>query len=624
VIKRTAILLFILFSIFCIAIPSFSMTQEEKNFLLLYFKPEELNVTSTTRSLKSISRVAENVEVVTASDIEMMNAHTLTDVLNTIPGVQIDLRGGPGSAASARIQGSDFRHVLILIDGVTLNNLSDNIADISAVPVQDIERVEIIKGPASSSWGSSLGGVINIITKSTGKQWEPRGTLSASYGERNTGDYRVETSGGSAKAGYYLSVGNLVSDGFEANTDFYENNLYAKFRWDVTDRAKLLFTFGYNKGSRGQGQYTDLDLSFGDGFEYLFSTLSLNYALTDQAGLDISLRTSRQNGEFVLDQLSTGEELQKSYSHDRVNGGSLKFNWKNEIQSVVLGADLDNGELRSDSIKDGEQDIEKWAVFGNDTVSIGKFSVTPGLRYDHTSTNGDFLSPSLGMTYRLSDKTLLRAYAARGFNIPPLSATFGTGFFSLPNPDLKVEKVWSVQAGIESAVSRYFWLKADLFRHDIDDALVNEQFPDGSFTTINEGKQRRQGAEVEIKTASFYNTSLSAGLAFTDATDRDTGEVLKEVPRYTYDIGVTYNDNKSFSALLKGHYIWWNAAADDQGRYNAFVWDLNVRKKVYSSRTMHAELFVEGHNIFNGSQYVLGPFRNPSRWVEGGLRIKFL
>jgi vitamin B12 transporter len=624
VIKRTAILLFIFFSLFYIAIPSFAMTQEEKNFLLLYFKPDELNVISTTRSLKSISRVAENVEVVTASDIEMMNAHTLTDVLNTIPGVQVDLRGGPGSAASVRTQGSDFRQVLVLIDGVTLNNLSDDFADISAVPVQDIERVEIIKGPASSSWGSSLGGVINIITKNTGNQGKIIGTLSTSYGERNTGDYRAETSGGSARAGYYLAVGNFVSDGFEAHTGFYENNLYAKFRWDVTDKAKLLFTFGYNKGSRGEGEDPGYDISFGNGFEYLFSTLSLNYSLTDQAGLDVSLRTSRQNGEFILDQLSTGEELQKNDSHDRVNGGSLKFNWKNDIQSVVFGADFDNGGLRSDSIKDGEQEIEKWAVFGNDTVSIDKFSVTPGLRYDHTSTNGDFLSPSLGVTYKLSDKTLLRGYVARGFNIPPLSATFGTGFFSLPNPDLKVEKVWSIQAGIESAVSRYFWFKADLFRHDIDDALVIEQFPDGSFTTINAGKQRRQGAEVEINTASFYNTSLSAGLAFTDATDRDTGEVLKEVPRYTYDIGVTYNDNKSFSALLKGHYIWWNAVSDDQGKYNAFVWALNVRKKVYSSSKVDAELFVTGHNIFNGSQYLIYPFRNPSRWIEGGLRIKFL
>ncbi len=600
-----------------------AVSEGEYKTLSMFFGQDEL-VVSPSRYAKPISQTAEDITVITAKDIEMMNAHTLTDVLNTVPGVQVNLRGGPGAAATASIQGSEFRHVLVLIDGVTLNNLSDSVADISAVPVQDIERVEIIKGPASSSWGSSLGGVINIITKNTGNQGKIGGTLSTSYGERNTGDYRVETSGGSGKAGYYLSVGNLVSNGFEAHTDFYENDLYAKFRWDVTERARLLFTFGYDKGSRGEGEYPGDDISFGNGFEYLFSTLALNYSLTDRAGLDVSLRTSRQNVEFVLDQLSTGEELQKSDYHDRVNGGSLKFDWRNDIQSIVVGADFDDGKLKSDSITGGEQDLDKWAVFGNDTISIGRFSVTPGLRYDHTSTNGNFLSPSLGVTYKLFDKTLLRAYVSRGFNIPPLSATFGTGFFSLPNPGLKVEKVWSMQAGIESALSRYFWIKADLFRHDIDDALVIEQFPDGSFTTVNGGKQRRQGCEVGIRTAPLYHTSLSAGLAFTDATDRDTGEVLKEVPRYTYDIGLTYNDNKTFSALLTGHYIWWNAYSDDLGKYNAFVWDLNIRKKAFSSRKVEAEFFVTGHNIFNGSQYAIDPFRNLSRWIEGGLRVKFL
>ena len=187
--------------IFSFCHPAYAQIEEEMKILRMFYKEEELVVTPT-RYPKPISQVAENVTIITAEQIESMNAHTLTDVLNTIPGIQVDIRGGPGSAATAHIQGSEFRHVLVMIDGVILNNLSESFADISAIPVQNIERIEIIKGPASSSWGSSLGGVIDIITKAPAQTKKIEGTLSASYGERNTGDYRSEFTGKVDNFGY--------------------------------------------------------------------------------------------------------------------------------------------------------------------------------------------------------------------------------------------------------------------------------------------------------------------------------------------------------------------------------------------------------------------------------------
>ncbi len=599
----------------------YAQSEEEMQILRMFYSEADLVVTPT-RTPKPISQVAENITVVTSKEIENMNAHTVTDVLNTIPGVQVDLRGGPGSAASAYIHGSEFRHVLVIIDGVALNNLSDNFADISAIPVQNIERIEIIKGPASSSWGSSLGGVINIITKPVGQEKNISGTVSASYGERNTGDYRAEASGSAGNVGYYIYAGNMVSNGFVPNTSFYENNLYTKIKWDITNRVNLLFTFGYNKGDRGFGQASEFDISMDNDFEYLLSTLSLNYKVNDEADFELSLRTLRQNTEFFFNQLSTGAELIKNYADESGYGGSAKFRWKKNMHNIVIGTDIDDSELETNTITDKKQSLEKWAVFANDTIAFNKFTVTPGIRYDHTNTNDDFLSPNLGITYQLTEATMLRGYIARGFNIPSLSETFGTGFFSVPNPDLEVEKVWSIQAGMESTALKYLWLKASLFRHDISDALFSEELPDGTFTIINKEKQRRQGFEVEIKTVPVYNTSLFAGFVFIDARDRDTDERLEDTAEYTYDIGITYNDNKSFKALLKGHYIWWNVP-DNNGRYSDFIWDINLTKRIHKSGTSDVDLFFTAHNIFNGSQYAFELFRNPQRWIEAGVRLKF-
>ncbi len=139
-------------------------SKQEFKSLLLFFKMNEL-VSSPTRAEIPVSHTAEDITVITAHDIELMGAHTLADVLFTVTGVQVLAPITPGFPSSVSIQGSDFRHVRVEMDGVELNDLSDGVADVGSIPVQNIERIEIIKGPASSAWGSALGGIINIITK---------------------------------------------------------------------------------------------------------------------------------------------------------------------------------------------------------------------------------------------------------------------------------------------------------------------------------------------------------------------------------------------------------------------------------------------------------------------------
>lgn len=201
----------------CSGVPACAEYDDMK-VLEMFYEDKELVVTPS-RDPKPISQVAENIDIITAREIEAIGAHTLADVLLHVPGVQIDLRGGPGVPANAFIQGSEARHVLVVIDGVTFNTLSDNVADIALIPVQLIQRVEIIKGPASSAWGSSLGGVINVITRNPDDSRWMKGFLSASVGERTTGDFRGEMTGTTTPFSYYLFAGGLTSDGLRTNKD---------------------------------------------------------------------------------------------------------------------------------------------------------------------------------------------------------------------------------------------------------------------------------------------------------------------------------------------------------------------------------------------------------------------
>jgi vitamin B12 transporter len=628
-IKRqiTRILIFSFFTLLLtfLSSPVFAQSGEEQKFLIMYFNEDELEVISATKSLISVTRVAENITVITAEDIELMNAHTLADVLNTVTGVQVFMEGGPGTLATPFIQGSAFRHVTVFMDGVPLNNLGDNVALISSVPVQNIEKIEVIKGPASSVWGSSLGGIVNVITKSPAGKDIIKGTASVSYGKEITGDLRAEIYGRKDKFGYYLSAGRLQSDGLTKGFDVSENNIYAKLTYDITEDTDILFTVFYNRADIGEGENQEFDLSYSNRLHQLSTTLSLNSSLGNGVNLNLSLWSFQQFYNMYTDLISTGEGLYKYNYDDRKYGMSTKLTWKYKKHNIVVGADYDDGTLRSNAIADGEQGLQKWALFANDTIIWDKLSVTLGIRYDNTDTNGDFTSPSLGITYNLSDDTILRAYIARGFSIPSLYSTFGDNVYYASNPDLDVEKVWSYQIGVETGKLKYLWLKISAFRHEIRDAIDEEFISEEPllFTFVNKGKQRRQGIEIETKTIPVYHTALFAGATFIHTKDLNTDETVRNVPRYTYDIGIKYDDEKSLKALFKGHYIWWNGNSFYGGKYNSFIFDINIIKSLYKQNGRILEVFLTAHNIFNGSQYKIDSYENPGRWIEGGLRYKF-
>jgi vitamin B12 transporter len=620
---------FVILALFMM-LPAFALaeqSEEEKNFLLMYFKEEELQVVSSTRSIKSISKVAENLTVVTAADIERMNAHTLADVLNTVNGVQVWFSPtSPGNLAQAMIEGSSLGHVTVLIDGVPQQNLGSNFTDLGIIPVQNIERVEIIKGPASSTWGSSLGGVINVITKNPFENGL-HGNTSISYGTRNTEDYRAEIGGRLGDVGLFFSAGGIHSDGLRFGSEVRNNNLYSKLTYALLPSTDITATGMYLKSGRGRGDFREAfsgDIET-DRTEQYFGTVAVNSKLANNIILDVSGYAQRQRVRITDDYPDFG--IFSLVSDDRRYGGSAKLVLKLENNTVVLGSDYDRGTEKNDSLIDGRQTLTKWAVFANDTVTLGSFAITPGIRYEATNHDGDFISPSIGATYELTKKTILRAAIARGFNIPALGDNFGPN----ANPELKVEKVMSYQVGAESGELKYVWLKGSLFRHDLNDVLILiDTDGDGlGDKTVNGGKERRQGFEVEMKTIPAYNTTFSAGTTYIFAKDLQTNQIITMVPKYTYDMAVTYDDNKSLKAQLKGRYIWWNAGANINGypmsesKYSNFLVDLSVAKTIYKYKDQRLEAFVVGHNLLNANQYMIGWYRNASRWGEIGFRYKF-
>jgi vitamin B12 transporter len=599
----TSFVLFLaLLPLFSLHSPAFASTDEDMQTLEMYYDEKDI-ATAATRSPQDISHVAENLTIITAREIEAINAHTIADVLRIVPGLQLNIRGGPGSLADASINGSPYWQFLVVIDGMQLNNFSDSAVNIGAIPVQNIRRLEIIKGPASSSWGPAMGGIINIVTKEPNEDARISGTVYSSFGERGTGDWRGELTGTIGRFGYYINGSKLRTDGLLSNNGVDENNIYVKLNGDIPGKGMVAFSLGYNESTIGgcRFPFSGIDLSPRNDTEEFFSTLTLNYALSGSLDLELNGRVRTQDATIVfISETDSG----KLSGYEESFGTSAKLIWRQRRHTMVIGADYDHGSIDSDpSIS---RTIDKWGLFINDTLTIGPFSLTPGFRYDSTNFKGDYTSASLGATWQLTERTLLRAYVGKGYAIPSVVLNFAR------------EHVMAYQLGIETADIPFLNFKATFFLHRSTDSV--------SSVTGESEKQVKQGVEVEVRTVPLFNTSLFAGFNFVDAYSRESGDEIPGIARQTWNLGLNYDDHRTFQGALTGHYIWWNSSNELNilpGKYNAFIWDINLNKKVLAAEDYSAELFFTGHNIFNGSQYQDGAFPNPRRWFEGGVRFRF-
>ncbi|QXM11581.1 TonB-dependent receptor [Geomonas subterranea] len=561
------------------------------------FNGGETELVSASRSPRPASQTAENITVITAEEIAALNAHTLPDILYAVTGIQLEINGTPGTNTNIEIQGSDFDHVLVLIDNVPINSLADNFPDPGSIPAQIIERIEIVKGAASSSWGSALGGVVNVITKMPQQDRVIDGTVSGSFGTRETVDGRVEASGTVDRLGYYLYGGKLRSDGLSPNNRSDLKNLYGKLHYELPVRGALTLSTLYTTKESG------LNANISDQKHELVSSLALQLPLENRLTLDASLRTHQNDMDMFIVGLPFSPLT--ASEKDRSSGGSMKLSWLGESQLVVAGVDYDHvkvglrGGLFPGEISEAANRI---GLYVNDTITAGNFAITPSARFDWTGFGGNRFSPSFGITYALSENSLLRGYTARGYSLTSLNRADST------------EKVWTSQLGFESGEIPYLWLKATLFRNDTWDVLSNES------GAIVKERQLKQGGELELRTAPLFNTSLSTGYTYIHASGGNDGAAPQYMPEHTLKLGLRYRDPSQLQAQLTGYYIDWNTPT---GRSGGILWDLHLGRTFELSDSGSVEIFGSLRNIFDNKQYLFALYKNTGRWAEVGVRCHF-
>jgi outer membrane cobalamin receptor len=475
------------------------------------------DVISPGRRPQRAAATPASVTVLTAADLRRLGVRTVGEAIAFVPEALARAYGGPGSLITPSIRGSTAEQVLVLLDGVPINSGLAGTVDLATIPIDDVERIEVLRGPFSAIYGSAaLGGVISITTRRTAR---PAVALSGgTFGLRTVS---LET-GGSGR----ITLRYERADGARPNSQLEAG--YASLRvgggapgrtWDLS----LIGSIGA-RGAPGSTLFPSLTARQDD--TRLLAALSLQRErgpATDRLRLSVHRDTfAFRDPTFAID--------------DRSQGIAWSAEWQRAIRVsptrlIAIGVEARYRTLASLAI--GNRDETTGALYVQSDRSLGpRTLLSTGVRVDAHSAYGVQVSPRAGLVYFLRPDARLRVAVGRTFRGPTLSDLYYPfDGFVMGNPLLRPEVAWSADGGVEVVIRPGLVLRGTVFWTAVQDLII--YLPDAAFvfTPQNIGMASIRGASVEVEGALGRAWSARASATWMAPTDNSTGLDLPNRPR---------------------------------------------------------------------------------------------
>jgi len=504
----------------------------------------DLVVTPTGQAVSAL-QIGHSVTTVTAQDIAANGWRTLPEALRMIPGLHIHQSGSPGSTVGLVMRGGRSSQVLVLVDGIRLNDPSGPTreAEIAAVDLANVERIEVLRGPQSGLYGSdAIAGVINIITRKAAPGVS--GSLSAEAGSYGTYRAAAQLHSGTEKMDAAASVSYLHTDGFSAankrfpgNTEkdgFSTLNAAASLGVQATDWLRL----------EGRVQVIDAEADYdnggGPGADAEGAVASTEQVLTGLRA-EIGEKDATWRQALMLNYSVMDRAFDDMFGHTEYKGENLDTEWRHDIRTGdagTLSAGVSFRREEAEVASDPGVSAETVGVYLQQHATLGAFDAVAGLRYDEHEEFGGELTWRAAPSYRIETTgTRLKGSVGTGFKAPSLYQLYApaSAWGAIGNPDLDPETSLGWDAGVEQAFcGERLVLGVTYFASRVEDQI---EFANGY---ENISRVDSEGVECYIAYNPLDALTLMATYTRTDAEDKSSGAQVIRVPKDRASVTATY------------------------------------------------------------------------------------
>ncbi|WP_167617309.1 TonB-dependent receptor plug domain-containing protein [Maribellus sediminis] len=579
---------------------------------------DEIVVTGTPVRVTRNS-VPMAVSVVNRAQIEASDESAILPILNgRVPGLFVTERGvtgfgvAAGSAGQISIRGiggNPTTGVLMLIDGHPqfMGIMGHPLPD--SYVASDVERVEVIRGPASILYGSNaMGGVINIITRKQNKDGV-HGNARLSYGSYNTQKYMGSVGLKKDKFSVFASVNHDQTDGHRPHSDFKITNGYLKVGYNFNEHLSASTDFslavfdaadpGPDTLNATPGQEIDITRGYWaftllNEYEKASGALKLFYSFGEHEITDGFHSTDHNYGVNLYEafKLFKGNTLTAGF--DFMNYGGLAEN--------TLA-------MQGNGIQFADTTLNEFGLYAFTQQELGKLILNAGLRYQHHSTYGDIWIPSFGFAYGFNKKTTWKGNVSKGFRSPTMRELFMWG----PNPNLDPESIWNYETGISKTFfDQLLQAELTLFYVDGDNLIVNVGPPNGY---LNTGEVSNKGVELALQAEPTKRLSLEATYSYIDMKTP-----VFATPEHHFYLNATYRLKKLQLAANIQQIA--NLDNDPSPAVNNESYTLLNAKAMYQL-TKNLKVYVSGENLLDTSYEVNRYYTMPGTTVFAGLNLAF-
>ncbi len=559
--------------------PTHAGAQEEPVFPL-----EGLVVTASPTPLEE-ARVPVHVTVLDGDELRARGIVTVADALREVTGAHVVRSGSYGAVTSLFLRGAESDHVLVLVDGVQVNRPGGSF-DFAGLTLDNVERIEVVRGPASALYGSdAVAGVVHVITRRGGGA--PRLDVRVRAGAYSRRDVAVDLAGGGARSGYALSVARTSTDGILAFNNQHRNTTLSaagRFAPDARTLAEVTFRAGdraYHFPTDGAGNVVDRNaFTFGDGV-----ALGLHLARAVTSRLRLSARLGVTDTDTGSDDQPDDPADTLGFfgfnSLDHIRRTSLDLRSHLDIAGAVLTGGVEWEAQRQRSFNESMSQFgassgrsvfsrENRAAYLHISRSAARVAVNGGLRVEDNERFGSFTTWSLGATWFADShgNVRLRGAAGRALKEPTFFENFASGF-ARGNPDLKPERSTSWELGADATLAGGDGeLSVTWFHQSLRDLIQYTFTPpvEGGPNFFNVAEADASGLEVE---ASLELGPARAGVGWTwlDTEVKDSGfdegpgaafvqgEPLLRRPAHTVSLNLSYAPTPALSLFADARIV---------------------------------------------------------------------